>query len=133
MIIRLICSSHLFLFNSMYAYRIKEKVMCSFLFMIYLFSTLHYITDQTDSVYHYIDCYMSRTGTIVLFLNSFKYTKPYYCIMAINNIILSYGMSRCVFMLYKDTTWIYFHMYFHFLTNLCLFVNLEDSRKQIKK
>jgi len=133
MIITLICSSHLFLFNSIYAYRIKETIMCSFLFMIYLFSTLHYITNQSDSVFHYMDRMMSRIGTIVLFVNSFKYTKPFYCILAINNIILSYSMSCCVFIIYNDTTWIYCHMYFHILTNFCLFVSLEDSTKQIIK
>jgi len=133
MIITLICSSHLFLFNSIYAYRIKETIMCSFLFMIYLFSTLHYITNQSDSVFHYMDRMMSRIGTFVLFVNSFKYTKPFYCILAINNIILSYSMSCCVFIIYNDTTWIYCHMYFHILTNFCLFVSLEDSRKQIIK
>lgn len=126
MIIQLLYSSHLFLFNSIYAYHINEKIMCSFLLMVYLFSAIHYITDKNDSVYHYMDCIMSRTATIVLFLNSFKYSKPYYCIMAINNIILSYGISRCIFIIYNDTTWIYSHMYFHVLTNFCLFVSLKD-------
>ena len=123
---KLLVSSHLFLLNSVYACIINEISTAAILFMVYVLSTLHHFTNTPNSIYHYADCFMSRFATLWIFVNNLKYTHVYYCIMALNNVILSYSVARCVYLIYGDSRWIWFHMYFHVLTNFIIYVGLVD-------
>lgn len=128
MLYKLVLSSHLFLANSIYAHKINEKCVAFLLFIVYLCSTLHHITHTNNSCYHIIDCFVSRSATIVLFPYSMQYSQSLFCFMGINNIILSYGISRYVHNAYDDLIWTWCHMYFHLLTNMYIYFSLTDCK-----
>ena len=133
MLVPLFCSCHLFLANAMYACYLKNWVVFELMFVSYVFSALHYLTYTEESMYHYLDVYASRSAVGFLIPYSTKYVHYVYSAMALNNIVLSYGMSRCVYWLDPEKlTWIWFHIYFHMSTSFCVFVFLKNYQSWVE-
>lgn len=134
MLVTLFCSCHMFLANSIYAYYLNNWYISIVVFFVYLGSAFHYLTYTEASIYHYIDVCMSRSSVVLLIPYSTLYVHHHYSIMALNNVVLSYGVSRCVYWMYPgDFTWIWFHVYFHTITNYCIYVcslNYKSMRER---
>ena len=125
----IICTSHLFLANALFAYAISNNVTKNILICVYVSSMFHWITYEPDSLFHYVDLITSRVATISLIVYSMNYVHYYYCIMALHTIVLTYAMSRCMYVQYPDNTyWILCHAYFHIVTNFCIYVFLINYR-----
>lgn len=126
---RLVLSSNLFLANSFVAYKNNERIVSLLLLLVYVCSTLHHSTHINNSYCHKLDLFMSRSTTFLLFPYSLKFSRPSFCFMAINNMILSYGLSHCIDIIYDNTSWVWCHMYFHVLTNVYIYTSLKDCKR----
>ena len=130
MLYPLVCSSHLFLFNSIYAYHIEEQTVSFVLFSAYLFSTLHYITNRYNSIYHKCDLVISRLTTIYISLYTLNFLSVYYTFIIVNNVCLSYALSKAIHSFFPNRDYsIYCHFYFHFISNFCIYTLLNTGYK----
>ena len=133
MIWELVLTSHLFLVNSYLAFKVKKKHVSLLLAIVYMNSCLHHLTNEHDSIYHKADIVSSRFATITLITYSLYYSQMYQSFMSLNNIVLSYLTSRLAYLSYpNNNTWLYFHMYFHFITNFSIYILILKMRKSAK-
>lgn len=128
MVYPLIYSSQLFMFNSIFAYIIDEETFSYILFIAYLFSFLHHATNIHNSIYHKSDLVVSRLTTMYISLYTLRFTSFCYTFILFNNVALSYYLSNTIYTLYPNKKiWIYYHFYFHFISNICIYTILNTS------
>lgn len=126
----LLTSSHLFLCNGIYAYMLNEQNVFVLMSLVYVFSSLNYMKEHF--YLHMFDLIVSRVATITLLTYSMYYVHIYYTVMACNNIVMGYTISNLVYKLYPDDNlWIMYHLYFHIITNFCIFVFLKNTVEKI--
>lgn len=125
----IIASSHLFLANAVLAYTMSNDFVKYTMCVVYLSSVLHWTIYEPNSMLHYADMVVSRMATMLLIVYSTKYVHYYYSILALHTIVLTYGMSRCVYVLYPDHWyWVWWHVHFHIMTNFSIYVFLLNYR-----
>jgi len=125
--ISIVITSHLFLLNAIYSYYLNEYFIALLMTSVYSCSTLYHLSNYSNVLLHYIDLYVSRIATVLLISYSTLHVHYYYSIIALNNIILSYTLSRITYHYDKlSDNWILWHIIFHLLTNFCIYVLLYN-------
>ena len=129
--IPIVITSHLFLLNAIYSFFINEYFITLLMTSVYTCSTLYHLSNYSNVVLHYTDLCVSRITTVLLISYSTLHVHYYYSILALNNIILSYTLSKVTYH-YDNLSryWILWHIIFHLLTNFCIYVllyNIQSS------
>lgn len=124
----LVLSTQLFLIPVFYAYT-KElfDFMCVY-FLMYISSSLYHSTNIKAT--HIVDLVTARSGCVVVFYMYYNCnTNDILPFLILHNIIVCYLKSCRIYYYEKSRTYIYYHMYFHFVSMLSWMYIVDDCKK----
>lgn len=126
----LLISSQLFLpsiYFSLITY--QYSLTCS-LVTTYVGSSLFYIYNKENNLFHKIDLITARTTCIFNFIYTFIYIQPVYIsFILLHNMALPYFIS-CMMYYNKNPLWYKMHIYFHIWANITAFIVIYEAYYQ---
>jgi hypothetical protein len=124
-----IYSSLLFLGNGIYALTQNKYDFVIMNTIMFIISILNYIYDTNNDFIYYLDIICANIVFIFYVYKSFNIFSGFEIFLMINSIILSFMLSCLYHLEHKDEkNWQFFHMYFHFVSNICIFMIINKSK-----